>query len=170
MLDPQLDAPARDALAQEARGQIEGSGALKHENAWGLRKMAYEINRRTEADYRWMRFEAPRELLDTLDHNLKIADGVLRFRIFKVDPSAPVIVPPAATAPGPRERSAGGGREEHGDSAEDAEAGATPEAESPAGAEAESAAGAEGEDDAGSADEGVAGAEPDAVASTDADE
>jgi small subunit ribosomal protein S6 len=117
MLDPQLDAPARDALAQDARGQIEGSGSLKHENSWGLRKMAYEINHRTEADYRWMRFEASSELLDSLDHNLKIADGVLRFRIFKVDPEAPVIVPPAVTAaPGPRERSAHGARDDRDDS------------------------------------------------------
>jgi small subunit ribosomal protein S6 len=117
MLDPQLDGPARDALAQEARAQIEGAGALKHENSWGLRKMAYEINHRTEADYRWMRFEAPSELLDSLDHNLKIADGVLRFRIFKVDPATPVIVPPAVTAsPGPRERAAQGAREDRGDS------------------------------------------------------
>jgi small subunit ribosomal protein S6 len=122
MLDPQLDAPARDSLAQDARGQIEGSGSLKHENSWGLRKMAYEINHRTEADYRWMRFEAPSELLDTLDHNLKIADGVLRFRIFKVDPGAPVIVPPAVTAaPGPRERSAQGSRDDRGDSGDDAD-------------------------------------------------
>ena len=89
MLDPQLDAPARDGLAQDARGQIEAAGSLKHENSWGLRKMAYEINKRTEADYRWFRFEAPTELLDSLDHNLKIADGVLRFRIFKVDPERP---------------------------------------------------------------------------------
>lgn len=116
MLDPQLDAPARDALAQDARGQIEAKGSLKHENSWGLRKMAYEINHRTEADYRWMRFEAPSDLLDALDHNLKIADGVLRFRIFKVDPGAPVIVPPTATAaPGPRERAATGAREERDD-------------------------------------------------------
>jgi small subunit ribosomal protein S6 len=122
MLDPNLDAPARDALAQEARGQIEAGGSLKHENSWGLRKMAYEIDRRTEADYRWLRFEAASELLDSLDHNLKIADGVLRFRIFKVDPSAPVIVPPAANAsPGPRERSATGARDERGDSAGDSD-------------------------------------------------
>jgi small subunit ribosomal protein S6 len=123
MLDPQLDAPARDGLAQDARGQIEAAGALKHENSWGLRKMAYEINKRTEADYRWMRFEAPTELLDSLDHNLKIADGVLRFRIFKVDPSAPVIVPPATTAaPGPREHSARGARDDHrGDSRDDSD-------------------------------------------------
>jgi small subunit ribosomal protein S6 len=117
MLDPQLDAPARDALVQEARGQIEAGGTLKHENDWGLRKMAYEINRRTEADYRWFRFEAPSELLDSLDHNLKIVDGVLRFRIFKVDPEAPVIVPAAVAAPGPRERTAHGAREDRGDAA-----------------------------------------------------
>jgi small subunit ribosomal protein S6 len=110
MLDPGQDAPARDAIANEARSQIEAAGTLKHENVWGLRKLAYEISRRTEADYRWFRFEAPGDLLRQLDHNLKIADGVLRFRIFKVDPEAPVMVPPATTAPGPgagRERSDG---------------------------------------------------------------
>jgi small subunit ribosomal protein S6 len=113
MLDPRNDEPAREALAQEARGQIESGGALKHENNWGLRKMAYEIDRCNEADYRWFRFEAPTDLLGQLDHNLKIADGVLRFRIFKVDPATPVIVPPSGAAPPPpRERA------EHGDSDE----------------------------------------------------
>ena len=120
LLDPQLDAPARDGLVADARGQIEAAGNLKHENSWGLRKMAFEIKKRNEADYRWFRFEAPSELLDSLDHNLKIADGVLRFRIFKVDPSAPVIIPPATSAaPGPRERSAHGARDDRGDSSDD---------------------------------------------------
>jgi len=94
MLDPGLDAAARDAVAKEAKDQIEASGTLKHENAWGLRKLAYEISRRNEADYRWFRFEASPALLEQLDHSLKIADGVLRFRIFKVDATTPVMVPP----------------------------------------------------------------------------
>src|ERR1700709_1635001 len=120
MLDPQLDAPARDGLVGDARGQLQATGALKHENSWGLRKMAFEINKRTEADYRWLRFEAPPELLDTLDHSLKIADRPLPSRIFMVDPDAPVIVPPATSAaPGPRERSATGGRDDRGDSRRD---------------------------------------------------
>lgn len=101
MLDPGQDAAARDATANEAKSQIEAAGTLKHENVWGLRKMAYEINKRNEADYRWFRFEAPTELLEQLDHNLKIADGVLRFRVFKVDADTPVVVPPATSAPGP---------------------------------------------------------------------
>ena len=119
MLDPGLEESARDKLAQEARAQIEGDGELKHENSWGLRKMAYEIHQRTEADYRWYRFTAPRELLGRLDHNLKIADGVLRFRIFKVDPEAPVL--PAPPAPASLSRGEGrpgreGGREGRGES------------------------------------------------------
>jgi small subunit ribosomal protein S6 len=96
MLDPGLEDATREKLAQDARTQIESGGTLRQENTWGLRKLAYEIGQRTEADYRWFRFQAERELLDRLDHNLKIADGVLRFRIFKADPQAPVVEAPTA--------------------------------------------------------------------------
>jgi len=126
MLDPGQDAPARDAVASEVKSQIEATGALKHENVWGLRKMAYEIARQNEADYRWFRFEAPVELLEQLDHNLKIADGVLRFRIFKVDADAPVMAPPATSAPGP-----GAARERPAPEAQQAPAEAVPEAAAP---------------------------------------
>ncbi len=98
MLDPGLEDSARDKLAEDVRKRIETDGSLKHEDTWGMRKLAYEIRQRTEADYRWLRFEAQPELLNQLDHSLKIADGVLRFRIFRVDPKSPVIAPPAASA------------------------------------------------------------------------
>jgi small subunit ribosomal protein S6 len=101
MLDPGLEDGTRDKLAQDARAQIESGGTLRQENTWGLRKLAYEIRQRTEADYRWFRFQAERELLDRLDHNLKIADGVLRFRIFKADPESPVVEAPTAGGPPP---------------------------------------------------------------------
>ncbi len=126
MLDPGQDAPARDAVANEAKSQIEAAGTLKHENTWGLRKLAYEIAQHNEADYRWFRFEAPTELLEQLDHNLKIADGVLRFRIFKVDADTPVMVPPATSAPGP-----GASRERPPAEAPPAPVEAAPEAAAP---------------------------------------
>ncbi len=121
MLDPELEESAREQLAGDAKGQIEASGTLKHENVWGVRKLAYEIDRRTEADYRWYRFEAPRELLTSLDHNLKIADGVVRFRIFKVNPDAPVLPTPPlfSSLQAPRsdrsERGERGGRRDRDD-------------------------------------------------------
>ena len=80
-----------------------------------MRKLAYEIRQRTEADYRFFRFETESPLLDELNHNLKITDGVLRFRIFKVDPESPVIEPPppvslASSARRPPPAVAGGRR------------------------------------------------------------
>ena len=94
MLDPETPDERRDQIASDARQRIESGGSLKAEKAWGLRKLAYEIHQRTEADYRFFRFETESPLLDELNHNLKITDGVLRFRIFKVDPESPVIEPP----------------------------------------------------------------------------
>lgn len=101
MLDPGLGEADRDKLAQEARGLIEKGGSVEEERKWGLRSLAYEIRRCTEADYRWYRFKATPDVLEGLDHNLKIADGLLRFRVFKIDPDAPVVVPPASGSPAP---------------------------------------------------------------------
>jgi small subunit ribosomal protein S6 len=98
MLDPETPDEQRDRITQEARQRIEGKGALKSDKGWGMRKLAYEIAQRTEADYRFFRFEGESPLLDELDHSLKITDGVLRFRIFKVDPESPVIEPPPPVA------------------------------------------------------------------------
>jgi small subunit ribosomal protein S6 len=94
MLDPEAPDERRDQISSDARARIEKAGSLKAEKAWGLRKLAYEIQQRTEADYRFFRFATESPLLDELDHNLKITDGVLRFRIFKVEPDSPVIEPP----------------------------------------------------------------------------
>jgi small subunit ribosomal protein S6 len=116
MLDPAVEESRRDELAGNARAAIEQGGELKAENAWGLRKLAYEIKQRNEADYRWYRFGAPTELLTSLDHNLKITDGILRFRIFKVDPdSQATAAPPAVTSGPPAGREGRGPRDRDGD-------------------------------------------------------
>lgn len=131
MLDPEASDERRDQIAADAQKRIEAGGNLKHDRAWGMRKLAYEIRQRTEADYRFFRFESDGPLLEELDHNLKITDGVLRFRIFRVDSDSPVIEPPppvalagAATSRGPsgRRGSGPGGRAPRGpETAEPAE-------------------------------------------------
>jgi small subunit ribosomal protein S6 len=106
MLDPDIPEERREEIAAEARTRIESGGSLKQDTAWGMRKLAYEIEQRNEADYRFFRFETDGGLLDDLNHSLRIADGVLRFRIFKVDPRSPGIAPPAAMSVGAPARSA----------------------------------------------------------------
>jgi small subunit ribosomal protein S6 len=99
MLDPEAADEAREKLAGDVRQQIEGGGTLDRADVWGMRKLAYEIKQRNEADYRFYRFQGEPALLESLDHSLKITDGVLRFRIFKVDPEAPANPPPAVERP-----------------------------------------------------------------------
>jgi small subunit ribosomal protein S6 len=139
MLDPEVPDERREEIASNARERIDSSGSLRHSDSWGLRKLAYEIQQRNEADYRFYRFEAEPALLNDLDHTLKITDGILRFRVFKVDPRAPLIEPAAvaqlgASKGGGRREERGRGRrgrdeqpDEGGDGAEE-----TPAAEAPA--------------------------------------
>lgn len=94
LLDPEVGEEERDELASGAKSRLEANGELTHESSWGMRKMAYEIEKKGEADYRYFRFRGEKPLLDELDHNLKITDGILRFRIFKVDPDSPTDAPP----------------------------------------------------------------------------
>jgi small subunit ribosomal protein S6 len=99
MLDPEAADDDRQRLADDVRKRIESSGTLDQADEWGMRKLAYEIRLRNESDYRYFRFQGEPALLEALDHSLKIADGVLRFRIFKVDPETTTNPPPAAERP-----------------------------------------------------------------------
>ncbi len=110
MLDPEAADTDRDRVADDVRKQIEQAGKLEKADSWGMRKLAYEIRQRNEADYRYYRFEGEKELLERLDHNLKIAEGTLRFRIFKIDPDTPSNAPAAA-----ERLPVGDGRDDRGD-------------------------------------------------------
>jgi small subunit ribosomal protein S6 len=94
MIDPRLGDEQRGSVAADAKSRLEAKGTVTKESVWGMRKMAYEIELRGEADYRCYRFEGENDLLEDLNHALRIADGVLRFRVFKVDAEAPMIEPP----------------------------------------------------------------------------
>ncbi len=181
MLDPEVPDDRREQIVADARSRIESAGTIKHDTAWGMRKMAFEIRQRTEADYRFFRFESEPPLLRSLDHELKIADGVLRFRIFKVDARSPVVAPPA---PGPGGAPAPRGARRPDAAAEAPPAPAAPEAEGPpaeaapaeatepaAPAEAEEAAPAEPVTEAAPAEapEAPAADEPEAEGSSEPD-
>ena len=58
--------------------------------------LAYEIRHQREGEYHLLQFTGPAALLESLSHNLRIDDAVLRFRIIKVLPGTP---PPPETAP-----------------------------------------------------------------------
>lgn len=73
---------------------IQGaSGTVDRNDDWGRRPLAYEIRHQSDAEYHLLQFHAPGELIEELEHTLRITDGVLRVRIIKVRPGTPAVKP-----------------------------------------------------------------------------
>jgi small subunit ribosomal protein S6 len=68
---------------------------------WGRRKTAYEIDKKTEADYHLIQFKGPATVPDELNRVLRITDGVLRHRVIKLDPGTPPPPDLKASSPAP---------------------------------------------------------------------
>src|SRR2546423_707660 len=102
VLDPQAADDARAKVVADARTAIPADGELLRHDEWGERPLAYPIERRTSGDYHLMQFHAGRtELLKGLDRNLRITDGILRFRIIRLAPGTPEAPDMRGTAPPP---------------------------------------------------------------------
>jgi small subunit ribosomal protein S6 len=111
LLDLQLEESARTKIVGDARSAIEADGELLRHDPWGERALAYPIERKTSAEYHLLQFHAgsPR-LLETLEHSLRIIDGILRFRIIKLKPGVPEAPDMRSSAP-PRKADAEPGQE-----------------------------------------------------------
>ena len=84
-----MESERRDQILANVEHAIDGSGEIVGRHEWGMRTTAYEVRKHTDADYHLIQFRGPRELLEQLDHNLKITDGILRHRIIKLRPGTP---------------------------------------------------------------------------------
>lgn len=90
LLDPQAEPGARAKIIDDARAAISADGEITNDTGWGDRSLAYPINHKKDAEYHLLQFHARTpELLRGLDRTLRITDGVLRFRIVKLEPGTP---------------------------------------------------------------------------------
>ena len=103
LIDPNAPEERRTAAVSEAESLMTSGGALVASHDWGQRRMAYEIDHRPDAEYRFYQFEGDNALLDRLNQRLRILDAVLRYRIIKAKPGQPVPPPPEQQAPRRRE-------------------------------------------------------------------
>jgi small subunit ribosomal protein S6 len=101
LLDSAIEDDRRETILANVEEAIDRAGEIVTRHDWGVRTTAYEIRKHADADYHLLQFRGPRELLEQLDHNLKITDGVLRFRIIKLRPGTPPPpdLRPSAAAP-----------------------------------------------------------------------
>jgi small subunit ribosomal protein S6 len=113
MLDPEGAESHQDELIARVRELVEtGGGTWRSHDAWGRRRLAYEIAKKPEGVYHLVVFEAGAETLDEISRVLKIDDAVLRHLATRHiegsrtsaprdDTPAPAAAPAAAPAPAP---------------------------------------------------------------------
>jgi small subunit ribosomal protein S6 len=79
MLDPEGAESHQDELIARVRELVEGGGGTwRSHDAWGRRRLAYEIGKRAEGIYHLIVFEASATTLDEISRVLKIDDAVMR--------------------------------------------------------------------------------------------
>jgi small subunit ribosomal protein S6 len=86
ILTPVLsEAQAKEAV-EEYKAFLKKNGAeLKHEKHWGMRKMAYQIKKKSSGFYQLLEYDAPGELIKKLEIDFKRDERILRFLTVKMD-------------------------------------------------------------------------------------
>jgi small subunit ribosomal protein S6 len=82
IVDPDADEQQIGGVVDRITGILsERGGEVSSVDRWGRRKLAYEINRKSEGVYVLVTFKSEAEALTELDRVLTLADEVLRFKI-----------------------------------------------------------------------------------------
>ena len=90
LLDAEADEERRTKIIVDVETLIDRhGGSLVGRHDWGVRATAFEIDKKSDSDYHLIQFYATNEVLEALDHTLKITDGVNRFRVIKLRPGTP---------------------------------------------------------------------------------
>jgi len=90
LLNAEADEDRRTKIIVDIETLIDRhGGSLVGRHDWGVRATAFEVRKTTDSDYHLIQFYATIEVLEALDHALKITDGVNRFRVIKLRPGTP---------------------------------------------------------------------------------
>ncbi len=98
LLSPGAPEEQRAKILSDVEGKITAAqGQVARQDDWGQRPMAYRIRHQPDAEYHLLQFTAPPSLIEPLSYDLRITDGVVRFRVIKNLPGTP----PAPESPPP---------------------------------------------------------------------
>ena len=103
-----------DALAEAATKIVEDNGGkVVRTETWGLRNIAYRIQKNRKAHYVALDFEAPAPVVAELERQTQINEDVIRYMTIRVD--AHEQGPSAMMRRGERDRDGRDGRGDRGD-------------------------------------------------------
>ncbi|MBO5260608.1 MAG: 30S ribosomal protein S6 [Agathobacter sp.] len=86
VVSAKIEDDARTATVEKAKEYITRAGGVVSEvEEWGKKKLAYEVQKMTEAFYYFIQFEAASEVPAVVEQDIRIMDNVLRFLCVRKD-------------------------------------------------------------------------------------
>lgn len=85
LIHPDLEADLEVKLDAVRKLVKDNGGKVTTEDAWGKKKLAYQINKQDFGLYHYMEVELPAAAPLAISNTLNITDGVLRYLLVKVD-------------------------------------------------------------------------------------
>src|SRR6188768_2739616 len=86
ILDPEIDertvAPSLDKFLNVIRND---GGTIDNIDIWGRRRLAYEINKKTEGIYAVVNFTANSSATNELDRQLGLSEAVMRTKVLRAE-------------------------------------------------------------------------------------
>ncbi|MDM4762334.1 30S ribosomal protein S6 [Galbitalea sp. SE-J8] len=86
ILDPEIDertvAPSLDKFLNVIRND---GGTIESVDVWGRRRLAYEINKKSEGIYAVVDFTATSDATVELDRQLKLSEAVVRTKVLRAE-------------------------------------------------------------------------------------
>jgi small subunit ribosomal protein S6 len=99
ILEPALEESAvQQVINRSTEVLTKGEATVNRVEKWGKRRLAYELNHRTEGYYVLFDVTAEPAPMQELDRALRLADDVLRHKIVRIPEAAAGRKLPAATA------------------------------------------------------------------------
>lgn len=84
--NPVLSAPQMKEAVEKFKSVItESNGTVVHEEDWGLRKLAYPIQKKSTGFYYLVEFKAESELINKLETEFRRDERVMRFLTVRLD-------------------------------------------------------------------------------------
>lgn len=83
IIDPDLEEEEIKALVEKFKNLLETSAQLESIDEWGKRKLAYEIEKKSEGYYVLANFSAEPEFPHELERIYKITDGIIKYLIIR---------------------------------------------------------------------------------------
>ena len=78
IIDPTLEDAVKESTVEAVKGIIAAQGEVGEVDVWGMRKLAYPIEKKNEGFYVVVEFKGNTDLPKELDRRLRISDDVMR--------------------------------------------------------------------------------------------